>query len=80
MDKIQKFLQKLSHNERNVIEGLITKVVGDDLKGLDIKRLKGEEGLYRVRKGNIRIIFLREKDAVRIIDIGRKNKNTFKNF
>lgn len=57
MDKIQKFLHKLTKKER----GLFTAIFGDvatlRLAGYDIKQLKGYAGLFRLRKGKIRIVF-----------------------
>ena len=80
MDKIQKFLQKLSLGERKVVENIITKILSHEIKNLDVKKLSGQEGYFRVRKGTIRIIFIKESDCIRIVSIGRRNSSTYKDF
>ena len=77
MDKISKFLKKLSKDSRCRLEQLISQILIGDLSGLDVKKLKGEINLFRVRKGDLRIIFLKTKDTVRIIDIDRRNDTTY---
>jgi mRNA-degrading endonuclease RelE of RelBE toxin-antitoxin system len=49
-----------------MIDELMRKIRRGDLVGLDVKKLVGEQELYRVRKGKIRIVFEVEK---KIIDI-----------
>ena len=80
MDKIEKFLKKLSPDERGIALRIIEKVLSRDIRGLDIKKLKGEHNLFRVRKGNIRIVFFQGNSIVRIIFIGRRSKKTYKDF
>ena len=77
MDKISKFLKKLPKDSRYLLEQLISQILIGDLSGLDVKKLKGEINLFRVRKGDLRIIFLKTKDTVRIIDIDRRNDTTY---
>ena len=77
MDKISKFLKKLPKDSRYRLEQLISQILIGDLSGLDVKKLKGEINLFRVRKGDLRIIFLKTKDTVRIIDIDRRNDTTY---
>lgn len=80
MDKIQKFLQKLSDKNRKIVEDLIAKILNREFHGLDIKRLKGLNGLFRVRKGSIRIIFLQEEEVFRIISIDHRSESTYKDL
>ena len=65
-DHVAKFVTKLTPVQRDLIEALLLKVKSGDLTGLDVKKLVGGGGLYRVRKGKIRIVF---DDRNRIIDI-----------
>ena len=69
MDKITKFLLKLSIKERNLILEIIGKILSLDLNWLDIKKLQWEENLYRIRKWKIRIIFSLIWSKSKIIDI-----------
>ena len=69
MDKIKKFLLKLTKKERALIKGILGDVLMLDLQNYDVKPLKGYKGFYRLRKGDIRIIFTKEKNTAVIIDI-----------
>jgi mRNA-degrading endonuclease RelE of RelBE toxin-antitoxin system len=55
----------------------IEKVIALDLDDLDVKKLKGLENMYRVRKGDIRIIFCIENTVANILSIGRRDDNTY---
>lgn len=69
MDKILKFLQKLSSKERDVLLSILSKIQALQLDWLDVKKLATGEDLYRVRKGNMRIIFRKSGSAGVIINI-----------
>ncbi len=69
MDNIEKFLSKLSQKELAIILGIMQKISNWEFVNLDTKKLKWEENIYRVRKGNIRIIFKKEWDKWKIINI-----------
>lgn len=76
MDKISKALKKLSVQERKELKVILGKIKSGELNGFDIKKLKGKDNIFRVRKGSIRIIFLKDKD-ISILAIERKNDNTY---
>lgn len=79
MDKISKVLKKLSENEREVVREILKKIIHNDTKGMDIKKLKGKSDLYRIRKGDLRIIYkINKTGEIIITDIGRRNDNTYK--
>lgn len=69
MDKIQKFLLKLTSIERENILFIIEKILIWQLEWLDVKKLQNEENLYRVRKWKIRIVFSMVNKEIQIIDI-----------
>jgi len=79
-DKIKKILVKLSKKERELVKLLILRVKLDDLEGLDIKHLRGHAGLFRVRKGRIRIVFRRTKEKTLIVRIDRRSEKTYKDL
>ena len=60
------------------MEDIIKNILSNTLHNLDIKKLRGEQGLFRVRKGNIRVVFFKERDVTRIIFLGRRNENMYK--
>ena len=78
MDKISKFLGRLSAKEFVAAEEVIAQIVKGELQGLDVKKLKGHDIFFRARKGQIRIIFSRKDDVVRIVAIERRNEKTYK--
>ncbi len=63
MDRISKFLRKLDAEQRSEVEKIIARIVAGDFSGLDIKKLKGKYDEFRVRKGDIRIIFTKDDTA-----------------
>jgi len=77
MDKITKFLNKLSSKEKEAVANIIARVLAHDLSRLDVKKLKGEENMFRVRKGSVRIIFQKQEDKIFILSVERRNDTTY---
>ncbi len=78
MDKIAKALQSLSSKERELIKTILLKIKSGFLDGLDVKKLKNCEDIYRARKGKLRIIFKRTDDKnIYILAIERRSDNTY---
>ena len=78
MDKVVKFLKRLSTDERVLVENVLVQIKKGDLSGLDVRKLKGVGNLFRVRQGSIRIILKKEKATYTIIFIERRGKDTYK--
>jgi mRNA-degrading endonuclease RelE of RelBE toxin-antitoxin system len=78
MDKIGKFLKKLSKEERLRLKKTIASVLVGDIKNLDIKKLMGHDNTFRIRVGDIRIIFENKNESINLIFVGRKNEDTYK--
>jgi mRNA-degrading endonuclease RelE of RelBE toxin-antitoxin system len=77
MKRIQKFPEKLTTKERVTIDRIIERIIALDLDGLDLKKLKGYADIYRIRKGDVRVIFSIQGKKVAILEIGRKNDTTY---
>ena len=77
MDAILKALKKFSTKERVWSKEIIAKIVSDDTQGLDIKKLKGRDDIFRVRKGDIRIIYQKKEKQIFILEVGRRNEKTY---
>ncbi|OGD61928.1 hypothetical protein A2215_02235 [Candidatus Berkelbacteria bacterium RIFOXYA2_FULL_43_10] len=77
MDKIEKALRKLSPAERKSIKAVLRKIIKREIEGLDIKKLKGRGDIFRVRKGNIRIIYRVNNGETHILNISRRNEQTY---
>jgi mRNA-degrading endonuclease RelE of RelBE toxin-antitoxin system len=79
-DKIKKLLAKLSAKEREIVKLLILRVKLNDIEGLDIKQLQGHSDLFRVRKGQIRIVYRKTPTEFLIVRIDRRNEQTYKDL
>ena len=77
MNRIQKFLSKLNKKERVVADELIACILSSELYDLNVKKLRGFSSLYRVRKGDLRIIFSQSDRGVNILDVSRRNDSTY---
>lgn len=80
MDKIKKFLKKLTAEEHLVVINLIEKIISGDLEQLDVKRLQGYSDIYRVRKGNLRVIFRKTAADTLIMEITRRSDTTYRKY
>ena len=79
MDKIQKALQKLSPKEREWIRSILADLERGKQGGLDIKKLKGRDDIFRVRKGSLRVIYRTDaKGKIFVLAIERRCENTYK--
>lgn len=78
MPSIKKFLSRFSKEEREDIELLIEKINSFVWDALDVKKLKGYRDVFRVRKGDIRIIYRAQVGRIFIIAIERRNESTYK--
>ncbi len=77
MDDIQKFLKKVSKHDYDPIMHAVEKITLAHLEGLNIKKLKGFEDVYRVRVGKYRIIFERSGKTYKIVKISNRDDTTY---
>jgi mRNA-degrading endonuclease RelE of RelBE toxin-antitoxin system len=78
MDKIEKALAKLSEKERNKIKQALTKLLSKEKQGMDIRKLKDRSDIFRLRIGDLRIIYRTDRDKISILAISRRNEKTYK--
>lgn len=78
MDKVDKALKRLVPKEKERIKNIIKALQSRRFDKLDIKKLKGREDIFRVRSGNIRIIYQVRNNHIFILKLGRKKENTYK--
>lgn len=78
VDRIRKLLKQLAPKESAQLANLIELVIENNLRDLDLKKLKGLDDVYRVRKGKFRIIFRKTPTATLIIALERRSDNTYK--
>lgn len=78
MDRIGKALKRLTAEERKNIKFILEKIYTGNFQGLDIKKLKGRDDIFRVRKGVLRIIYGIKNRHIFILAIERRKENTYK--
>lgn len=78
MPDLKKLLSRFNKEEREIIESLIETIISFHWSNLDIKKLKGHQNIFRVRKGKIRIVFSKDKNDIFIITIERRREQTYK--
>ncbi len=74
---IEKFFAKVTEKEKKILAIIIEKITEGDTKNLDVKKLAGHDDIYRIRKGNFRIIFKTTKTDIRIVSIERRTDTTY---
>jgi len=79
-DKIEKALKKLTDKERKVVKNILTKIQKEKTKDLDVKKLRGRDDIFRIRKGKIRIIFRSSGKDILILSIERRSDKTYKDL
>ena len=79
MDRIEKALSKLTSKEREKIKAILTEIKSGKTEGLDVKKLKGREDIFRVRKGTLRVIYrILESSDIVILEIARRSDTTYR--
>ena len=80
MNKIEKFLRKLSNREQEAYLLLMMQLKKDYTKIPNIKKLIGYKNMFRIRIGRYRLIFLIDKNKVEIIKITKRDDRTYTGF
>ncbi len=78
MDKIAKALKRLTRKEQGLVKKILVKLKNKQLENLDCKKLKGRNDIFRIRKGQLRIIYrLDQKGNIFILTIERRSDTTY---
>jgi mRNA-degrading endonuclease RelE of RelBE toxin-antitoxin system len=80
MDKVSKSLKKLHAKERERVKAILEQLETGNTTRLDLQKLSGQKDIYRVRKGDLRVIYLQNKKGVFILAIERRSEKTYKKF
>ena len=79
MDRIEKALKRLNHKERQKLKDILIQINDGDFRNLDLKKLKGRTDIYRIRRGNIRVILHKTKNnSIKILVIERRSSKIYK--
>ena len=77
-DRITKFLKTLSAKQRAQAIGLIERIIVGNLGGLDVKKLTGYANAFRVRKGDLRIVFTMKAGKADIFVLEWRSESTYR--
>ena len=80
MHKIDKFLARLDAEQRQKVLAIVERLKSGDLSGLDLRKLHGSPGIYRVRVGKVRIVFGIATSGIRIFNIGNRGEKTYRDI
>lgn len=78
MNKVSKFLLKLSPRERERIMPFVVAIERGNVEHLDCVKLKDRGDEYRVRAGSVRIQFLKTANGNIVTHIGFRNESTYR--
>ncbi len=78
MDKIEKALQKFTPQERKRTKEVLSQLLSGKTGGLNLKKLKGVDDIFRVRAGPIRIVYRNKGGAISILLIERRSERTYR--
>ncbi len=78
MNKIEKFVARLDKKQRDIAIKTTEKILSGKIYGLDIKKLKGINSLYRVRVGKLRFLYkVIQNNVHQIIQITNRDDTTY---
>lgn len=80
VDQISKYISKLSKKEKDTCNKIMDDIFADNITLYDVKKLFGHTDIYRIRKGDIRVIFRKNEYHIRILKIANRDENTYKNY
>jgi mRNA-degrading endonuclease RelE of RelBE toxin-antitoxin system len=80
VDRLDKALKKLSAAQRKALLELIAEIEAGRINDLDILKLKGFKSLYRVRKGDLRLIVRRTSEDYRVMALEWRSGRTYSNL
>ena len=78
MDKIDKALNELIFKEKGRIKNIIKALQLGRFDNLDIKKLKGFQDVFRVRRGGLRIVYQLLGRRIIILKIDKRKEDTYK--
>jgi len=78
MDKIGKALNRLGAKGKQKLKSIHLQIERDDFRNLDLKKLKGRKDIFRIRKGNMRIIIYKTNNSTKILSIEHRSTKTYR--
>lgn len=76
-DAIVKALKKLSPKQQKIFKNILMDIQNRSIDTYDIKQLKGRKDIFRIRKGDYRIIFLMDNQNIQILALEKRRDTTY---
>lgn len=81
MDNIKKSIRKLQRADRAKTDAAIEQILSKNFVGLNIIKIAGSKYTFRVRVGNVRIIYIsRPKQGPQLIWVGYRSEKTYRDL
>ncbi len=80
MNDIEKHLNKLESRKRERVEMCMDDIRSRRIAPYHVKKLRGHRFFFRIRIEDQRITFYMDDDHIEILDVGKRNDNTYKNL
>ena len=77
-DKIVKLLAKIPVKDLVRIQEALKKIQALQFEGLNIKAIKGQKEIFRIKVGKYRIIFKLQDKSIFLLKIDKRNEKTYK--
>ena len=78
MKDMEKFVSKLNLKDKRKVLEIMEQIKKGNLANLNIKKLRGKDKIYRVRKMQFRFICEMDNNhSLQVIDVSRKDDTTY---
>jgi len=79
VDKIDKTLNRLSTKDKKKYKLILQRVKNRDLNGMNVKKMRDRQDIYRVRARHMRVLFRILPDrSIKILCFERRSDTTYK--
>ncbi|MDA1208962.1 MAG: hypothetical protein O2904_02935 [bacterium] len=80
MGGLERELRALPHKNLVQVLAVLKQIRNRDIDGLDHKKLKGYDCIFRVRTGRYRIIYFDDEERLEVKAIRKRDESTYRNF
>ncbi len=64
-------IEEMSANERKELKSLLTCIATENLEGLLLEKLKVRNDIFRIRQGNLRVLYQQKDDGIAVLAVER---------
>ena len=78
MDRIEKALNRLGFKGKPKLKSILLQIERDDFRNLDLKKLKERKDIFRICKGDMRIIVYKTDNSIKILSVEHRSSKTYR--